>query len=324
MTVRPCAYAGSFYPADPDSLLRMLEYFFSHGNKYKNKSVEEKNEKPSEIISEIRSEIRSEKRKSEQIPHIATQVPKEAEASEKTYGIITPHAGYIYSGQTAATGFCALGKKKNTPDPEFIGTIIIIGPGHKTPYSAVSACEWETPLGNISSDIQLASAISKRSEISINEKVHLHEHGIEVLLPFVKYRFPNACIVAIQLGDQRLESSMALGESIASCITDAGKRMGEDVYIVASSDGSHYISHNEAKKIDTYSLSALSKLDCYEFYERAKHTTMCGYGPTIAMVTAAKTCGAKQGVCLAYTTSGDVTGDQTHVVGYVALAVIKR
>lgn len=292
--VRPCAYAGSFYPADPDSLLRILEYFFSHDNEYK----------------------RLEKREPKDVPAISAQISQEATC---TYGIISPHAGYIYSGQTAATGFCALGKAS---DPEFMGTIIIIGPGHKTPNSAVSACEWETPLGNIRSDTQLASAISNRSGIPINEKVHLHEHAIEVLLPFVKYRFPHACIVAIQLGDQRLEPSMALGHSIAACIIDAGRKVGEDVYIVASSDGSHYISHHEAKKTDLYSLSALSKLDCDEFYERAEHTTMCGYGPTIAMVTAAKACGAKEGVCLAYTTSGDVTHDHAQVVGYAAFAVI--
>ena len=288
MTVRACAYAGSFYPADPDSLLRMLEYFFSHDNEY-------------------RREFGDISCTSAQAPH--------------AYGIISPHAGYIYSGQTAATAFCALGEKKSSSDLEFTGTIIIIGPGHKTPRSAVSACEWETPLGNVRSHEHLAHAISKRSGISINEQVHLHEHGIEVLLPFVKYRFPRACIVAIQLGDQRLEPSMALGEAIASCIIDAGKRVGEDVYIIASSDGSHYVSHHDAKKGDLHALSALLSLDCHGFYERANHTTMCGYGPTIAMVTAAKACGAKQGICLAYNTSGDATGDYTQVVGYAAFAV---
>ncbi|MDR2855807.1 MAG: AmmeMemoRadiSam system protein B [Methanomicrobiales archaeon] len=310
MTVRPCAYAGSFYPADPASLLRMLEYFFSHDNEYK--SIEKRKGK--------------EREKTESTPDIFAQAPQDNQDKDNldksVYGIVSPHAGYIYSGQTAAIGFCALGKSKKKPDPEFKGTIIIIGPGHKTPHSAVSACEWETPLGNIRSDTQLASMISQRSGIPIHETVHQHEHGIEVLLPFVKYRFPHACIVAIQLGDQRLEPSMALGEVIASCITDAEKKLGEDVYIVASSDGSHYISHTEAKKNDLYALSKLSKLDCYEFYDHAKHTSMCGYGPTIAMVTAAKACGAKQGVCLAYTTSGDVTGDHAHVVGYAALAVI--
>ena len=281
MLVRPCAYAGSFYPADPDSLFRTLEYLFSHSDEY--------------------SSIR---------------------VSEKVYGIVSPHAGYVYSGQIAAIALCALGNKGGSPDPDFTGTIIIIGPGHRSPHSAISSCEWETPLGNIASDEQLASAISHVSGTAINEQVFLPEHGIEVILPFVKYRFPNARLIAIQLGDQRLEPSIALGESIASCIADSGKNLGKDVYIIASSDGSHYISHNEAKKTDTLTLSTLSDLDCYEFYKRAKHTTMCGYGPTIAMVTAAQICGAKQGVCLAYQTSGDVTGDHAQVVGYAAVAVV--
>ena len=280
MKIRPCAYAGSFYPADPDSLLRTLEYLFSHCDEHSS-----------------------------------------AQVSGKVYGIVSPHAGYIYSGQIAAIAFCALGNKKNRR-ADFTGTIIVIGPGHRSPYSAISSCEWETPLGNITSNEQFAKKISHMSDIAINEQVHLPEHGIEVILPFVKYQFPNAQIVAIQLGDQRFETSRALGEAIASSITDSGKKLGEDIYIIASSDGSHYISHNEAKKIDTDALSALSDLDCYEFYKRVKHTTMCGYGPTIAMVNAAHMCGAKQGVCLAYKTSGEVTGDLAQVVGYAAVAVI--
>ena len=295
MIVRPCAYAGSFYPADRDSLLLILEYLFSHCNEC-NKLQET--------------------REAEHTPHISTQISGEA------YGIISPHAGYIYSGLIAAVGFCTLGRLGTKPDLGFTGTVVIIGPGHKTSYSAISVCEWETPLGSIRTDEKLANAISECSSIPVNEQVHLHEHGIEVILPFMKYRFPNAHMVAIQLGDQRLEPSIALGNSIASCITDAGKKLGEDVYVIASSDGSHYIPHNEAKKNDAHSLSALLNLDCSEFYERAKHTTMCGYGPTIAMITAAKACGAKQGICLAYSTSGDVTGDRTQVVGYAALAVI--
>ena len=298
MKVRPCAYAGSFYPAEPNSLLRILEHLFSLCDEY-NKSQALLYAKGDECP-----------------PHLSTEI------AGKVYGIISPHAGYIYSGLIAAIGFCTLGKKGNISDPEFTGTIIIIAPGHKTPYSSVSVCEWETPLGNIKTDEQLANAISEQSGISINEQVHLHEHGIEVILPFIKYRFPNAHIIAIQLGNQRLEPSIALGESIASCITDAGKKLGEDVYVIASSDGSHYIPHNEAKKCDIYTLATLSNLDCCEFYEQAKYTTMCGYGPTIAMVTAAKACGAEQGVCLAYATSGDVTGDHTQVVGYATLAVI--
>jgi len=282
MKLRPCAYAGSFYPADPGSLLRTLEYLFSHSNELSSRQI-----------------------------------------SGKVYGIVSPHAGYIYSGQIAAFAFHALGNRKNgSIDPDFTGTIIIIGPGHRSPYSAISTCEWETPLGNIASNVEFAKKISHVSGIAMNDEVHLPEHGIEVILPFVKYQYPFAQIIAIQLGDQQLDPSKALGEAIASCITDSGKVLGEDVYIIASSDGSHYISQNKAKSVDTHALFALSDLDCSEFYKRVKNTTMCGAGPTIAMVTASQMCGAKQGVCLAYRTSGDVTGDYAQVVGYAAVAVM--
>jgi AmmeMemoRadiSam system protein B len=275
MNIRPCVYAGSFYPADSSSLLRMLELFFSRCDTH--------------------------------------NIP----AGASIYGIVSPHAGYVYSGQVAATAFCALAKP-------FTGTVIVIGPGHRTAHSAISACEWETPLGNLKSDEQTLYTLSKISGIAVNDQVHAGEHVIEVMLPFVKYQFPKAQIVAVQLGDQRLETSKELGKAISLSLKETKKVLGSDVYIVASSDGSHYVSHTKALEADTYALSALLNLDSDEFYRRVKQSTMCGYGPIIAMVTASLEFGAKQGICLSYKTSGEVTGDNTQVVGYAAMATISK
>ena len=277
MNIRPCVYAGSFYPADSSSLLRMLEHFFSRCD--------------------------------------AHNIP----AGAFVYGIVSPHAGYIYSGQVAATAFSALVKP-------FTGTVIVIGPGHRTAHSAISACEWETPLGNLKSDEQILYTLSKISGIAVNDQVHAKEHAIEVILPFVKYLFPQAQIVAVQLGDQRLLTSKELGKAISLSLKETKKVLGSDVYIVASSDGSHYVSHTEALEADAYALSALVNLnlDSHEFYKRVKQSTMCGYGPIIAMVTASLEFGAEQGICLSYKTSGEVTGDNTQVVGYAAMAIISK
>jgi AmmeMemoRadiSam system protein B len=273
MNVRPCVYAGSFYPADSSSLLRMLEHFFSRCDTH--------------------------------------SIPADA----SVYGIVSPHAGYVYSGQVAASAFCALAKP-------FTGTVIVIGPGHRTAHSAISAYEWETPLGNMKSDEQTLYTLSKISGIAVNDQVHAEEHAIEVILPFVKYQFPKAQIVAVQLGDQRLKASKELGSAIAMSLKEIKKVLGSDVYIVASSDCSHYVSHTDALQADTYALSALLNLDSHEFYNRAKQSTMCGYGPIIATVTASLEFGAKQGICLSYKTSGEVTKDYTQVVGYAGVACI--
>jgi AmmeMemoRadiSam system protein B len=224
-------------------------------------------------------------------------------------GIVAPHAGFIYSGEVAATAYGAV-------SADFSGTFIILGPSHRGYLTCTSAVSWETPLGLVDVDRELVQAL----DIRVDEYSHRNEHSIEVQLPFIKYRFPHAMIVPIMMGEQSLVSARNLAEQIRAAFT----RTGHEVRTVASSDFSHYIPHEVAKKQDLYAIEALNSLDVMEFYRRieAEGVSACGYGPIAAMVLAMQAQGARSGRLLAYRTSGEVTGEYDQVVGYGAIAVM--
>lgn len=224
-------------------------------------------------------------------------------------GIVSPHAGYIYSGQVAATAFGAI-------SPNFSGTFVIIGPSHRGYITCVSEIPWETPLGVVDTDTEFVRAL----DMETDELSHRDEHSIEVQVPFIKYRFPRARIAPVMMGQQDYPGAIRLGEKIL----DAIHRTKRDVRIVASSDFSHYVPEKKAKEEDLFAIDALRDLDTEEFYRRIaeKRITACGYGPITAMVTACSGLGAKAAELIRYATSGETTGDYREVVGYASIAVI--
>jgi MEMO1 family protein len=224
-------------------------------------------------------------------------------------GIVSPHAGYIYSGQVAAHAF-------GTIDPGFSGTFVVIGPSHRGYISCVSAVPWETPLGVIDTDTEFVESL----DMETDELSHRDEHSLEVQMPLIKYRFPRARIAPIMMGQQDYASAIRLAEKIGAAV----KRTKRDIRIVASSDFSHYVSDQKAKSDDLYAIEPLATLDTVEFYRRIeeRRVTACGYGPITVMVTACKGLGAKAAKLIRYATSGDVTGDTREVVGYAAITVI--
>lgn len=224
-------------------------------------------------------------------------------------GVVSPHAGYIYSGQVAADSFAALGT-------EFSGTLVIIGPSHRGYMTCASEVPWETPLGIVDTDTELVRAI----DVEIDEFSHRDEHSIEVQVPFIRYRFPRARIAPVMMGEQDYPGAIRLGEKIAHAI----RQTKRDVRIVASSDFSHYVPEEKAKSDDLYAIEALKNLDTKEFYRRIaeRRVTACGYGPITAMVTACSRLGATAARLIRYATSGDMTGDYHEVVGYAGIAVI--
>jgi AmmeMemoRadiSam system protein B len=224
-------------------------------------------------------------------------------------GIIAPHAGYVYSGEVAATAYAAI-------SADFAGTFIIIGPSHRGYLTCTSAISWETPLGLVDVDQEFVQALDLR----VDEYSHRNEHSIEVQLPFIKYRFPHALIVPIMMGEQSLVSARNLGDQIQAALSSTGR----EVRIVASSDFSHYIPHEVAKKQDLFAIGALDTLDVEEFYRRieAEGVSACGYGPIASMVLVLQERGARIGRLLTYRTSGEVTGEYDQVVGYGAVAVM--
>jgi AmmeMemoRadiSam system protein B len=224
-------------------------------------------------------------------------------------GIVSPHAGYVYSGQVAACSFGAIA-------PGFSGTFVVIGPSHRGYINCVSEVPWETPLGVVDTDAEFVKAL----DIETDELSHRDEHSIEVQVPFIKYRFPRARIAPVMMGQQDYTSAIRLGEKIVGAI----RQTGREVRIVASSDFSHYVPAAKAKSDDLWAIEPLSTLDTREFYRRIaeRRVTACGYGPITAMVSACAALGAKAAELIRYATSGDVTGDNREVVGYASIAVI--
>lgn len=224
-------------------------------------------------------------------------------------GIVSPHAGYIYSGQVAASAFGAI-------PPGFTGTFVVIGPSHRGYINCVSEVPWETPLGVVDTDAEFVRSL----DIETDELSHRNEHSIEVQIPFIKYRFPRARIAPVMMGQQDSASAMRLAEKIAGAI----RQTKRDVRIVASSDFSHYVPAEKAKADDLWAIEPLKTLDTQEFYRRVaeRRVTACGYGPIAAMVSACEKLGAKAARLIRYATSGDVTGDNREVVGYASIAVI--
>lgn len=224
-------------------------------------------------------------------------------------GIVSPHAGYIYSGAVAATAFSRIA-------PDFEGTFVVIGPSHRGYLTCTSRIPWETPLGIVDVDTAFVDALG----VTVDEFSQRSEHSIEVQLPFIKYRFPRARIVPIMMGEQGMGSVGRLADQILAAV----KATKRDIRIVASSDFSHYIPDDAAREDDGAAIEALLTLDVPEFYRRIEERAVsaCGYGPIATMCLVAKALGATRGEKLLYATSGDVTGDRDQVVGYAAIAVI--
>ena len=225
-------------------------------------------------------------------------------------GIASPHAGYMYSGQTAAHAFGAIKEG-------FDGSFILIGPSHRGFPTCMSAIPWDTPIGQVKTNTDLVSLIG----LPVDEQAMAfgNENSLEVQVPFIRYRFPDASIVPIMMGPQTMQEI----NRVSRHIIDAIREYTGDVRIVASSDFSHYVPADKAQKDDLFVIEALKDLNVQEFYNRIHHhrITACGYGPVGAMIQALQPQGATRCDLISYTTSGEASGDFEQVVGYAALAV---
>ncbi len=227
--------------------------------------------------------------------------------------IVVPHAGYYYSGPVAAHAYNELADD-GVPD-----TAVILGPNHTGyghPVSVWVGAVWNTPFGKV----EINEALARRllgGVIEADETAHMHEHSIEVQLPWLQHLYESVRIVPIAMLAQDIETARAVGKAIS--------RSGDNLIIVASSDFTHYEPHNIAMERDGSVIEAIVNLDEEELYERCQrlNCTMCGYGPVASVIVAAKEMGAKRASLLKYATSGDTSGDFSQVVGYGSI-VIRR
>ncbi|MEM4348341.1 MAG: MEMO1 family protein [Candidatus Anstonellaceae archaeon] len=231
--------------------------------------------------------------------------------------IISPHAGYIYSGRCAAYSYaaCSNWSKKNL-------SVVIIGPNHTglgLPIS-VSFEDWQTPLGVVGCDLELAQAIVSCSKIARkDEQAHFYEHSCEVQIPFLQLCSSSSKIVSICMGWQDLPSSQDLGRAIF----EAAKKTKRDILVVASSDFTHYEPAKIAENKDMKAIKFLLSLDEAGFQQivERENLSICGHGPIAAALHYAKYASAKKCELLNYTNSGQTSGDFESVVAYASLAI---
>ena len=229
-------------------------------------------------------------------------------------GCVAPHAGYIYSGGVAGAVYSRL------DIPEHC---VIICPNHTgigSPLAVMARTSWQTPLGDVAPDEDLAALLLQRFPALEEDSVaHRGEHAIEVQLPFLQVRQPRLKIVPIVIGTRNFETLRGLGEALADAIT-AGT---EKVLIVASSDMNHYESDAVTRVKDRKAIDRVLAMDARGLWEVVMNEdiSMCGFGPTIVMMTAAKSLGATSATLVKYATSGEVSGDYDQVVGYAGIIV---
>jgi len=243
-----------------------------------------------------------------------TMVTK-ATVKTKAIGVVSPHAGYIYSGAIAGKLFGEI---------EVTSTVVIIGPNHRGTGARAAIFDngsWQTPLGGSPINTSLATLIKKHAPIvEANYRAHILEHSIEVQLPFLQFSRPDVSIVPLCLGFCNYETCRTLGLGIAAAIRD----YGDDVLIVASSDMTHMETADSAKQKDEEAIDKFLAFDAEGLLRvcRERRITMCGVIPAAVMLIAAKELGATKARLLQYATSGDVTGDYSQVVAYAAIMVM--
>ncbi len=246
--------------------------------------------------------------------------PKELKG--EVMALVSPHAGYVYSGPVAAYGYKLISGSRYR-------TVVVISPSH-TEYFGFSSVfngrAYVTPLGEILVDTEVATRIASADNgIRLSSKGHLGspmgrgEHSLEVQLPFLQAALGDFKLVPIVMGDQSEENVNALAAAISSALENVKG------LIVASSDLSHFHDGKTAKRLDQVFVSHLKELDSAGLYEAlaAKETEACGGGPVIAAIRAATRMGADSCRILNYAHSGNVTGDNSNVVGYVSAAIFR-
>lgn len=243
----------------------------------------------------------------------------EMDDREAPIAIVAPHAGLKYSGPVAAFAYRAV--RHGGYD-----AAVLIGPSHFVAFSGVSIWPrgaWHTPFGAVQVEEELARGIAAASggEVIEHPLAHGREHSLEMQLPFLAHLLPGVPIVPMVMGYQDRETAFALGDALAVAI--ANRTPPGRVLLVASSDLSHFEDAATAQAMDAVVLGEVERLDpegLMQALEREPHHA-CGGGPIVAVLQAARQLSATRGRVLKYGDSGDVSGDKSSVVGYMAAGI---
>lgn len=234
---------------------------------------------------------------------------------EHIYGLVSPHAGYMYSGKTAGYGYNLLKGRSYK-------TVVVISPSHREYFPGISVYDgdaYETPMGIIEVDTELRDTFIKDSKVLFKGKQgHGQEHALEVQLPFLQYTLQNFKLLPVVMGDQNKMFIEALADKLSSIISD-------DILIVASSDLSHYHSRTEANKLDVKIENAINKFDYTGLQENLTRNfcEACGGGAIVSLMKALAKKNIENGLVLYRNDSSEVTRDTSEVVGYLSAAFYK-
>jgi AmmeMemoRadiSam system protein B len=234
---------------------------------------------------------------------------------DSAIGCVVPHAGYMYSGHVAGAVYRLLPARSR---------YVILGPNHWGRGSALavmSAGTWLTPLGQSQLDTELARNIREKCPLLAEDaEAHAGEHSLEVQLPFLQCLSSTLTFVPIAIAMADYASLELLGRAVA----DAIQRSTEPVLIVASSDMNHYEPDIVTRQKDDKAIEKILQLDPAGLLKviRDEDISMCGYAPTVAMLTAAKELGAREARLIRHATSADTGGDADSVVGYAGIIVM--
>lgn len=242
------------------------------------------------------------------VPEIQPDKRKEALA------VISPHAGYIYSGGVAGETIGQVRVPEN---------VVILGPnhtGHGASVALMAQGSWDMPMGDVPINSELAAQIAKESPlVETDDVAHRFEHSLEVQVPFLQYMQKDLAIAPIVVSHVSYETCVEVGQGLAAAI----KSYGKPVLIVASTDMTHYEPRSSASAKDSMALERIKELDPEGLYNTVvgKRISMCGIMPTTVTLVAALALGAKNAELIRYTDSGETSGDTGHVVGYAGLVI---
>jgi AmmeMemoRadiSam system protein B len=238
-------------------------------------------------------------------------------------GLVSPHAGYVYSGPVAAWSYQQV--KGNSYD-----VVVVIAPSHFEYFSGTSVYSgkfYQTPLGNIPVAQELAKQLAASdSRIKLSDVGHdpgrsgRAEHSLEVQLPFLQRTLGNFQLLPIVMAEQTVQNTEHLGDALAKVLK------GKKALIVASSDLSHYHSYNDAYKLDEKLIDFFTDFNYQKILTECDERKIeaCGYGPIAVMMYTCSKLGYNKAKVLNYATSGDVlVGEKAQVVGYLSGAVFK-
>ncbi len=233
---------------------------------------------------------------------------------EHAIGCVVPHAGYMYSGHVAGAVYRRLPPRKS---------YVILCPNHfgrGDPIAMMTEGAWRTPLGDAALDAGLGRALRKACPLVSEDPVaHAQEHSLEVQLPFLQRRVGQFTFLPVSIGVGGYAALEKLGHGVAQILAAQAERP----LIIASSDMNHYEPDDVTRVKDRKAIDRILALDPQGLYDvlRLEDISMCGFGPAVAMLTAAKELGAKQAELVKYATSAETGGDPSEVVGYAGIIV---